>query len=168
MKKETYIKMTQPFRDHPKLAKCLHFFNKLCTGGMYLAYPILLIYLFLNKYATWKTAFFVPAVSFVLLSLVRKWINRKRPYETFELPPVIPKKTKGTSFPSRHVFSATMIAMTFLLVSPWSWIGFVFLGLSVILATVRVFSGVHYISDVLAGFLTAVLCAWLGFFRFYS
>ena len=166
MKKETYIKMTQPFRDNPKLAKCLHILNRFCTGGMYLAYPILLGYLFLGRYDTWKKALFVPAISFVVLSLVRKWINRKRPYETFELPPVIPKSTKGHSFPSRHVFSSTIIAMTFLLVSPWSWLGIIFLGLSVILAIVRVLSGVHYISDVLAGFLTAVLCALLGFVNF--
>lgn len=163
MKKETYIKMTQPFRDNPKLAKCLHILNRICTGGMYLAYPLLVLYLFLTKDAMWTKAVFVPAISFVVLSLVRKWINRKRPYETFEMPPVIPKKTKGNSFPSRHVFSSAMIAMTFLLVSPWSWLGVVFLGLSVILAAVRVLSGVHYISDVLAGLLVAVICAVFGY-----
>ncbi len=163
MKKETYIKMTVPFRNNPKLAKCLHILNRLCTGGMYLAYPLLLLYLFLTKDAMRIRAVFVPAISFVSLSFVRKWINRKRPYETFEMPPVIPKKTKGNSFPSRHVFSSAMIAMTFLMVSPWSWLGVVFLGLSVILAAVRILSGVHYISDVLAGLLVAVICAMLGF-----
>lgn len=163
MKKETYIKMTQPFRDNPKLAKCLHILNRFCTGGMYLAYPILLMYLFFTKDTMWTRALFVPAVSFVLLSFVRKGINRKRPYEKFELPPVIPKKTKGNSFPSRHVFSSAIIAMTFLMVSPWSWLGVIFLGLTVILASVRVLSGVHYISDVLAGLLVAVICAVLGY-----
>lgn len=163
MKKETYIKMTQPFRDNPKLAKCLHILNRFCTGGMYLAYPILLMYLFFTKDTMWTRALFVPAVSFVLLSFVRKGINRKRPYEKFELPPVIPKKTKGNSFPSRHVFSSAIIAMTFLMVSPWSWLGVIFLGLTVILAAVRVLSGVHYISDVLAGLLVAVICAVLGY-----
>uniref|UniRef100_UPI004055B7CC phosphatase PAP2 family protein n=1 Tax=Agathobacter sp. TaxID=2021311 RepID=UPI004055B7CC len=163
MTKETYIRMTKPFRDNPKLAKCLHILNRLCTGGMYLAYPLLLAYLFWKKDAMLQKAILIPAISFVSLSFVRKWINRKRPYEAFEMPPVIPKKTKGNSFPSRHVFSSAMIAMTFLLLSPWNWLGMLFLGLSVILAAVRVLSGVHYISDVLAGLLTAIVCAIVGY-----
>lgn len=157
MKKETYIKMTKPFRENPKLAKALHILNKLFTGGMYLAYPLLLVYLFMIKDSMFLKALFVPASSFILLSFFRRKINRKRPYETFEMPPIIPKKTKGNSFPSRHVFSASIIAMTFLFVSPWSWLGVVFLCLSCLLAVVRVVSGVHYISDVLAGLLVAIL-----------
>lgn len=167
MKKETYIKMTQPFRDNPGMAKGIHMANKLCTGVMYLAYPLLLVYLFFweresGSYNVWK-ALLVPGVSFVLLTVVRAGINRPRPYETFELPPVIKKDTKGNSFPSRHVFSATIIAMTFLLMSPWSWLGGIFVVLSIALAVVRVVSGVHYISDVVAGMLAAVLAAIVGY-----
>lgn len=167
MTKEKYIKMTQPFREHAGLAKGIHIANKLCTGIMYLAYPVLLVYLFffgkISSYFSFEKALFVPAISFVLLSLVRKGINRPRPYEKFEMPPVIKKDTKGNSFPSRHVFSATMIAMTFLLMSPWSWLGLLFLLVSVALAVVRVVSGVHFISDVIAGIVVAVLAAILGY-----
>lgn len=171
MKKETYIKMTQPFRENPDLAKGIHIANKLCTGVMYLAYPVLLVYLFFfgrfSSYFSFTKALFVPAISFVLLSVGRALINRKRPYEAFEIAPVIPKDTKGNSFPSRHVFSATMIAMTFILMSPWSWLGLVFLGVSVALAVVRVVSGVHYISDVVAGIVVAVIAAVLGYLVLY-
>ena len=171
MKKETYIKMTQPFRNHPELAKGLHIMNKICTTVMYLAYPVLLVYLLfytqitgrISSYYSVRKAFFVPAVSFVILTLVRAWINRPRPYETFEIPPVIKKDTRGNSFPSRHVFSAGIIAMTFLLMSPWWWIGLLFLGVSIVLAVVRVVSGVHYISDVVAGFCAAVVAAVIGY-----
>lgn len=171
MKKETYIKMTQPFRDNPDLAKGIHIANKLCTGIMYLAYPVLLVWLFFHaKYSSyfsfWK-ALFVPAISFVLLSVFRKLINRPRPYETFEIAPVIPKDTKGHSFPSRHVFSATMIAMTFILHSQWSWLGLIFLVISMLLAVVRVVSGVHYISDVVAGIVVAMVAAVLGYIVLY-
>lgn len=31
MKKETYVKMTQPFRDDPKRARALHRANKILT-----------------------------------------------------------------------------------------------------------------------------------------
>ncbi|MBR4026194.1 MAG: phosphatase PAP2 family protein [Lachnospiraceae bacterium] len=163
MKKETYIKMTQPFRNYPNMAKGLHILNQLCTGTMYISYPILLGYLFLQKDNQFLKAIIVPAISFIVLSLGRKWINRKRPYETFDMSPVIPKDTKGNSFPSRHVFSATMIAMTFLVVSPWKWLGVLFFFVSCLLAVVRVVSGVHYISDVLAGIVFAIVCSIIGF-----
>lgn len=167
MTKENYKKMTQPFRDNVGLAKGLHIANKLCTGVMYLAYPILLVYLYFfgkfSSYFSFKKALLVPAISFVLLSIVRALINRPRPYETFEMPPVIKKDTKGNSFPSRHVFSATMIAMTFLLMSPWPWIGMLFLCVSILLAAVRVISGVHFISDVLAGIVVAMVAAIVGY-----
>ena len=167
MKKETYIKMTQPFRDNPDLAKGIHIANKLCTGVMYLAYPVLLVYLFfygrISSYFSFWKALLVPGISFVVLTVGRALINRPRPYETFGIAPVIPKDTKGNSFPSRHVFSATIIAMTFLLMSPWSWLGMVFLMISIALAVVRVVSGVHYISDVVAGVLVAVVAAVIGY-----
>lgn len=171
MKKETYIKMTQPFREHSELAKGLHIMNKLCTVVMYLAYPLLLVYLFfytelsghISSYYSFRKALLVPAVSFVLLTVVRAWINRPRPYEKFEVSPVIKKDTKGNSFPSRHVFSATIIAMTFLLMSPWVWLGLIFLILSILLGGVRVISGVHYISDVAAGFCVAVFAGVIGY-----
>ena len=167
MKKETYMKMTPPFRENPELAKGIHIANKVCTGVMYLAYPLLLVYLFFferdnSDFSVWK-ALLVPAISFVLLTVVRAGINRPRPYEKFELPPVIKKDTKGNSFPSRHVFSATIIAMTFLLMSPWNWLGVCFLLISAALGVVRVVSGVHYISDVVAGFGVAVLAACVGY-----
>jgi len=119
--------------------------------------------LFLQKNERLSCAVLVPAISFVLLSVGRYIINRPRPYEAFAVPSVINKDTRGKSFPSRHVFSATIIAMTFLFASPWVWLGVVFLMVSVLLAVVRVVSGVHYISDVIAGIVIAVLAAWIGY-----
>ena len=164
MKKETYIKMTQPFRDNPVMAKGIHIANKLCTGVMYLAYPILLVYLFWtgNLECLWK-AILVPGISFVLLSVGRARINRPRPYEKFEIPPVIPKDTKGNSFPSRHVFSATMIAVTFMMIPSFTGLGCVFFVVSLALAVIRVVSGVHFISDVIAGVLVAVAAGIVGY-----
>ena len=159
--------MTQPFRENQGLAKGIHIANKCCTGVMYLSYPVLLGYLFFfgkhSSYFSFFKALLVPGISFVLLSVFRKWINRPRPYEKFGVAPVIKKDTKGQSFPSRHVFSATMIAMTFLLMSPWSWLGCVFLFVSFVLAVVRVVSGVHFISDVCAGIVVAVVAALIGY-----
>ena len=159
MKKETYIKITQPFRDHPEVAKGLHIINRICMLIMYVSYPSLLIFLYIKKEETLTEVFLIPAISFVLLSLGRYFINRKRPYEAFDVPPVIPKKTKGKSFPSRHVFSATIIAMTYFMMSPWAWLGIILMVVALVEALVRVLSGVHYISDVVAGMAVGILAS---------
>ena len=159
MKKETYIKMTRPFREDPRMAKGLHNLNLICTIIMYICYPTFLLYMLVLKQEGWMKVLFVPAIAFDLLSVGRYLINRKRPYEAFEMPPVIAKDTKGKSFPSRHVFSAMMIALTFLFMSPWTWLAVALIVVALIEAAVRVVSRVHYISDVVAGIVVALVAS---------
>ena len=79
---------------------------------IFVAYPCLLLWLLWQKDMRLYKAICVPLDGFIIVTVVRTWINRKRPYEIFELPSVIPKDTKGHSWPSRHVFSAAVIAFT--------------------------------------------------------
>ena len=51
MKKETYVKMTQPFREDPKRARALHRANKILTVVIFVAYPCLLLWLLAEGYA---------------------------------------------------------------------------------------------------------------------
>lgn len=163
MKKDTYVKMTQVFRDHPKLARVIHIINKGITYGIPVLYFALLIWYAYHRMPELARAIIVPLDTFIILSVVRYLINRPRPYEKFELPPVIKKDTRGKSFPSRHVFCAFIIAMTFLLWSPIPWLGIVLLVFGVFLAVVRVISGIHFISDVIAGAICGVLAGIVGF-----
>ena len=71
------------------------------------------------------------------------------------MPPVIPKNTKGHSWPSRHVFSATIIALTFFPVN--MPLAIVLLVCAAGIAVIRVISGVHSISDVVAAAACALL-----------
>ena len=74
----------------------------------------------------------------------------------FEIAPLISKETKGKSFPSRHVFSAFMIGMTFLFViKPF---GILILAAGTVMAYIRVVGGVHFPKDTAAGALLGVLC----------
>ena len=122
---------------------------------------------FLVLLASWnlKWIFFliVPAVAFVLVSIMRSLINYPRPFVKYHFDPILPHK-KGQSFPSRHTTSAVVIAMACLYVSiPY---GVIMLVLSALVAVTRVMAGIHYIRDVFVGAVIAVGLGLLGFFIF--
>ena len=158
--------MTQPFRMNAKAGRAIHIINKILTYSVFIAYPILLLYLLLQRNPILGRAIIVPLDSFIVVSVFRHLVNRKRPYEYFEVKPVIDKDTEGKSFPSRHVFSATVIGMTLIFALPVPWIGVLMLIPALGLALIRVLSGVHFISDVIAGAAFGVLCALAGFLIF--
>lgn len=163
MKKDTYLKMTRPFRENAKLARSLHIMNKIITYAMVVLYMGLLAYYACNQDERLIRAIIVPLDSFIIVTVFRYMLNRKRPYEHFDISPVIQKDTAGKSFPSRHVFSAFIIAMTYLCWSPLIWAGTVLLVLAAGMAVVRVISGVHYISDVAAGAICGIVAGVLGY-----
>ncbi len=133
----------------------IKFVNKLLTLITYFAYPTMAVYLLVKGDERFLKVVAVPAAGLIMLTVFRKALNRSRPYEKFDINPIIKKNTKGQSMPSRHIYSITVIAMTFLYVMPV--LGIVFLIFALILAGVRVIGGVHYPTDVLAGFLLGVL-----------
>lgn len=159
---EFYEHIAQWFTGHEKRTKTLITSNRILTYLFYIAYPVLLVWIFFVRKDFFRKALLVPAVSFVILSLFRRLINRKRPYESWPIHPLIHKDTKGKSMPSRHLFSSAVIAMVFLYVNPAS--GIIALVLSGIDGVIRVIGGVHYPTDVITGFACGVLAGcflWL-------
>ena len=55
-----------------------------------------------------------------------------RPYQTWAIQPLIKKDSLGKSFPSRHVFSATVIAMLALTLNPWLGGAMLFLAMALV------------------------------------
>ena len=96
MRKETYIKMTQPFRENPKLAKSLHMANKILTGLVFIAYPCLLLWMLWHKDPRLTNAIIYPMNGFICVTVVRAILNFPRPYERFEMPPANSEKHKRT------------------------------------------------------------------------
>lgn len=160
MTRQQYEALAAPFRQEQR-KKILLGANRGVTWLCYAAYPVLLIALALGRDARFFWALGVPAVSFLLLSLVRSKLNFPRPYQLLDFVPLIPKKTRGKSMPSRHVFSIFVIAMTCLWVLPWA--GVVLLILGALLGLVRVVGGVHFPRDVLVGAACGIFCGLAGY-----
>lgn len=162
MTRETYQRMTEYIKKDPKKVWRIKRMNQLLTGIVFCAYPLFLLMLFLEKEAFLIRAVVVPAVSFGGVTLFRYLLNVPRPYEKFELEPVLEKDTKGKSFPSRHVFSVYMIAATVFVYHPDAGVVLGVLGL--FLAGIRVAGGVHEPRDVIVGAVIGILCAVVGYY----
>ncbi|EAO70013.1 PAP2 family protein, partial [Streptococcus agalactiae 515] len=103
-------------RKSPQLIILLNFLLKIVTGMMYILYPSFLIFTLWQgmTFQLWLRLLIIPAVGFIALSYIRKRLDFPRPYEKWNIKPLIYKDTEGRSMPSRHVFSATMISMCLL------------------------------------------------------
>ena len=166
MKKEYlfYERVRQFFVTHPYYLSLLKWTNRLVTLLMPLLYFYVLWAAYLKASKTWIVLAFllVPATGFIVLSVIRKRMNWPRPYELGTFPPLLNREGKGSSMPSRHVFSAAIISTVAWGVNPL--LSFLGLSLALLLAGVRVLAGLHFVRDVVVGFLSAIL--W-GFFWFY-
>ena len=150
-----YERISRPYRENDRLHAALIYFNMYFTYTMYLLYPCLLVMMLFAHRELFLKTLLIPAAGFYLLSEVRRRINRPRPYEKYDLDILLKKETKGCSMPSRHVFSAVVIAMGVMLVS--ETLGIVLLILCAVSCAVRVLLGVHYPSDVVIGYLCGIL-----------
>lgn len=119
-----------------------------------------LVFLYIDAPKQCITAIFAAGIPFVLVSVMRKLVNAPRPYELYGFYEVKPKEKAGQSFPSRHVFSAFIIAVLAWLISPWLSAAAFVIGCA--LAVARVLLGMHFIRDVAAGALAGVVCGVLG------
>ena len=160
---EWYRNISSRLTSHPPLLFLLRSFNRLMTVAMPPVYLTLLVITYLQLGLSQQVGIylFIPASGFVILSLLRKKINHPRPYETWDICPLLDKDSSGQSMPSRHVFSATIISMACLHAS--LLVGLVCLLFSALLRLVRVLGGVHYPKDVLVGYVCGLLWGFLFF-----
>ncbi|WP_353095196.1 phosphatase PAP2 family protein [Tissierella praeacuta] len=162
MNEKTYEKITRPLCSHPYGLQMIKTMDKIITISVYCIYPIFLLILVFNRDVRFWRVLLTPGVSFVLVSAFRNYTNFPRPYEVLDIVPIINKTTKGKSFPSRHVFSIFVIAMTLYYISIPTGIALMVIG--IILAIIRVLGGVHFPRDVIVGAMTGILSGIIGFY----
>ena len=160
---EWYNHIAGKIKNNPLFLSLLRTFNRFMTVVMPIVYLTLLATIYLQQGLGKQVGIylFIPASGFVILSLLRKKINAPRPYEVWEIVPLLDRDSPGQSMPSRHVFSATIISMACLHAS--LSVGVILLVLSALLGIVRVLGEVHYPKDVVVGYICALVWGVLFF-----
>lgn len=93
--------------------------------------------------------------------LLKNLVARARPYATVEgLIPIIPKPSEF-SFPSGHAGSSFASGSVLYRRLPKKY-GILILVLAILISLSRLYVGVHYPTDVLAGMLTGIGCSYAG------
>ena len=154
---EWYNHIAGKIENKPFLLRLLRTFNRFMTVVMPIVYLTLLVTTYFQEGFGKQVLIyvFISATGFVILSLLRKKINAPRPYEEWDIKPLLDRDSPGQSMPSRHVFSATIISMACLHAS--LSVGVILLVLSALLGLVRVLGGVHYPKDVVVGYICGLV-----------
>ncbi|QYR19412.1 phosphatase PAP2 family protein [Paenibacillus sp. sptzw28] len=103
----------------------------------------------------------LAALSFshILAVIVKKKIQRSRPYEAIQGTKILINPLKDYSFPSGHTTAVFSTVTPFLFAS--DWISYLLLPLAFTVGLSRIYLGVHYPSDCMAGCLIGMATALL-------
>lgn len=161
MKKETYQKIFNVVNTWSNGVRAIQVMGKALTFATAILYfAVIGSQAYAGNWRQMAVLILVPAASFVAVSVFRRVYNAKRPYEIYDFKPLIPKDTKGKSFPSRHVFSIFVIGSSVFWYYPL--FGWVVCLMGCVLAAIRVAVGVHFPKDVIAGAVTGIVCGGLA------
>ena len=141
------------------LRRLLSVIDRLCVAAVLVCYGCALMWGAFEWLSMLVRLVTVTAVPFLLVSLLRRAFDAPRPYELYPIEKPADAK-RGSSFPSRHVFSATLIGSALCHVSPV--LGIIPLISSLALGACRVLLGRHFVRDVVAGAVMGALCGALG------
>jgi undecaprenyl-diphosphatase len=98
----------------------------------------------------WQS-FTALSVSHLIAVVVKKTAQRQRPYLVLANTNVVIKPLPDHSFPSGHTTAAFSTLVPFLFVAPG--IAYLAIPLPILVGFTRIYLGVHYPSDCIAGFL---------------
>lgn len=156
MKDEFYIKLNQRITKSGTASKVLPLLCNVLTFFVYISYFVIIGFLVVFKDIKGLMIMIIPTgVSFFAVSAARALVNKPRPYEEMNITPLKSNPKSGKSFPSRHTFAAFAVAFTTYFIHPVCF--YVLITFAVLIAALRVLCGMHYVKDVVAGFLIAAV-----------
>lgn len=134
--------------------------------AQYLEYFLLLgliLFLVFNFKKYWKIAvqavFASVFVRFVLVEIIRLMWFSPRPFVVLNFIPLIDKSASEASFPSGH--ASFYFALSTVVYFYNKKLGILFYATSFLIGLARVFVGVHWPLDILAGAALGILISWL-------
>lgn len=164
MNESNYKKISSWFMEKKIRMTLFKFLYKLLPTIVFESYIILNIWLLYNRDHRIYKVILIPFFIFVFISIIRKIINKPRPYTVLNIEPLVAKDKVGESFPSRHVLSVSIIAVACFYIN--IWLGIILTILTILIGIIRVLSGVHFIKDVIFGALISYIVGGLLFYFF--
>jgi len=129
----------------------------------YFLWVCLVLFLIVNVKKYWKMvaeAFLAAGITkFILAEFIRWLWFRPRPFVSLNFIPLINQSASEASFPSGH--ASFYFAMSTIVYLYNKKVGILFYIATILITLARVFSGVHWPSDILAGALLGIFTAWI-------
>ncbi|MGA2418400.1 MAG: phosphatase PAP2 family protein [Candidatus Staskawiczbacteria bacterium] len=142
----------------------LDYFAMFCAEYLgYVLLFVLFLFLVINYKRYWKM--FLEAIiaavitDFVLTDFIRWLWFRPRPFVFLNFVPLINQSAKEASFPSGH--ASFFFALSTIVYCYNKKAGILFYIASFFIVVARVFVGIHWPSDILAGAILGILMGWL-------
>ncbi len=161
MKPESYIKLNEYIKSHKNFESAVIFIDKNFPKPVVFIFYSMLAFLAVKRDRRFFACAAIPWIDFYLVTKLRNKLNRKRPFENIGFEPII-MHSKGKSCPSRHASSSVIITFAVYFISPF--LGIITGIISVFVCFSRILTGVHYISDVIAGISISIFIGTATFF----
>jgi len=146
----------------PKIDRFLRIYTRLGDGYVWVLI-IAAIYFFYGKdmlFGLIEHAIYALLVSLALYWILKLSIRRKRPFDLLEEVKARVPPLDKYSFPSGHTMNN--LAVGFIVFAETPAIGWVVVAMPITWGLLRVYYGVHWLSDVIGGIFLGFLSFWLG------